>query len=149
MKKMQDMEIKGMWFQVKELSPRNSANAIVAANDHRYTYADIYEAYQKPSEAKVSIWNEWIQWARDVNMFDDTHEVKNLSISARTNQMFTVCAIIREFDEEEIGYYLGFDEDVIGNYLPVATYIMIATKYHNYLYKLASDESGEDIDLCW
>jgi len=70
-------------------------------------------------------------------MFSGTYEVENLSICATTNQMFTVCAIVREFDEDEIG-----------NYLPVATYIMKATKYHNYLYLLASDESGDDIDLC-
>ena len=75
---------------------------------------------------------------KDVNMFDDSYEVQHLSICATNCQTFTVCAIIREFDEDEIGKYIGcFD-------LPVATYIMVATKYHNYLYKLASDESGED-----
>ena len=57
--------------------------------------------------------------------------------------MFAVCAIIREFDEDEIYRKL------CGNNLPVATYIMVATKYHNYLYLLTCDESGDDIDLCW
>ena len=129
MKTIQDMEIMGMHFQVKELSARNSAKAIDAANDLRYTYADIYDAYQKPSEAKVSVWNKWVSWAEDVNTFDYTYVVKNLSIRATTCQTFTVCAIVREFDEDEIG-----------NYLPVATYLMVATKYQQYLYRLASDE---------
>lgn len=135
MKKIRDMEINWEWFCVKELSPRESAN-MFAAYSHPF-YTDIYDAYQKPSEAKVSIWNEWVDWARDVNTFDYTYAVKNLSICATTCQTFTVCAIVREFDEDEIG-----------NYLPVATYIMVATKYHNYLYKLASDENGDDVDVC-
>ena len=129
MKKIHDMEIKGMHFQVKELSARNSAKAIVAANDHRYTYADIYDAYQTPSEAKVSIWNEWVDWARDVNMFDDTYEVHDLRISSANCFMFTIVATIREFNVDEIG-----------NHIAVATYFMVVTKSYNYLYKLASDE---------
>lgn len=142
MKKIPDLEIWWKWFQVKELSAEESkswaSRWVNRFNYGRGIYVDICDAYKKPSEAKVSIWNAWISWARDVNMFDDTYAVENLSISAITNQMFTVCAIIREFDEDEIG-----------NHITVATYIMVATKYHNYLYKLASDESGEDIDVCW
>ena len=140
MKRIQGLEIGRMHFRVEELTARESAN-MIDAYSRRYKYSDIHDAYKRPSEAKVSIWNEWIQWARDVNMFDGHYEVNNLSICATTNQMFTVCAIIREFDEDEIG-----------NYLPVATYIMVATKCHNYLYLLTSDESGEDIDnidICW
>ena len=77
-------------------------------------------------------------------MFDDRYEVRNLSICAHNNQMFTVCAIIREFDAEDKMY-----RELCDNYLTVATYIMVATKYHNYLYRLTSDESGDDIDVCW
>lgn len=138
MKRMQDMEIKGMHFQVKELTARESANVIDAANDHRYTYADIYDAYQKPSEAKVSIWNEWVHWANDVNMFDGTYEVHDLRIGSASCFMFTVVAVIREFAVDETS-----------NRIAVATYIMRVTKYHNYLYLLTSDESGEDVDVCW
>lgn len=138
MKRMHEIEIEREWFQMETLTASQSAKAIVAANDHRYTYADIYDAYQKPSEAKVYIWNEWVQWARDVNTFDDTYEVHDLRISSANCFMFTVCAIIREFAEDDSG-----------NRLTVATYIMRVTKNHNYLYKLASDESGEDIDVCW
>ena len=142
MKKMQDMEINWKWFQVKELSAEESKSwfnhLVNRFNYDNRIYVDIYDAYKRPSEAKVSAWNEWVDWARDVNTFDDTHEVKNLSICAINNQTFSVCAIIREFDRDEIG-----------NHLTVATYIMKATAYHNYLYRLASDESGEDIDVCW
>lgn len=142
MKRIQDMEINWNWFQVKELSAAESkswtSHWVNRFNYGRGIYVDIHDAYKKPSEAKVSAWNEWVQWARDVNMFSGTYQVQNLSICATTCQTFTVCAIIREFDEDEIG-----------NYLPVATYIMVATKYHNYLYLLASDENGEDIDICW
>ena len=137
MKRIQGMELKGMHFRVEELTARESAN-MIDAYELRTKYVDICDAYKKPSEDKVSVWNEWIQWAEDVNMFDDTHEVKNLSICATTCQTFTVCAIIRELDE-----------DASGNYLTGATYIMVVTKSHNYLYRLASDESGEDIDVCW
>ena len=141
MKRMHDLEINWKWFQVKELSAAESKSWFNHW-DNRFNYdsriyVDIYDAYKKPSEAKVSVWHEWVSWARDVNTFDDHYEVKNLSICATTNQMFTVCAIIREFDEDEIGPHL-----------PVATYIMIATKYHNYLYLLTSDESWDDIDVC-
>ena len=129
MKEIQGLEIGREWFQAQELTARESANMIPAC-DPRYTYSDIYDAYKRPSEAKVSVWNKWVDWARDVNIFDDRYEVKNLSICAHNNQTFTVCAIIREFDGDEIGIHL-----------PVATYIMRATKYHNYLYRLASDEN--------
>lgn len=142
MKEIQGLEIEQKWFQVRELSARESANMIDAYNP-RYTYAGIYDAYKNPSEAKVSIWNEWVSWAKDVNTFDDTYEVTNLSIYATTCQMFTVCAIIREFDEDEIYRKL------CGKHLAIATYIMVATKYHNYLYLLTGDENGDDIDLCW
>ena len=142
MKEILGLEIGQKWFQVKELTAAESKSWfnhwVNRFNYGRDIYVDIHDAYKKPSEAKVSVWNEWVSWARDVNTFDYTYVVKNLSICAHTNQMFTVCAIVREYDEDEIG-----------NYLPVATYIMVATKYHNYLYKLASDENGDDIDLCW
>ena len=137
MKEIQGLGIERMWFQVEELTARESANMIDAYN-HLHKYVDIYDAYKNPSADKVWVWNEWVDWASDVNTFDYTYAVKNLSICATTCQTFTICAIIREFDEDEIG-----------NYLPVATYIMVATKYHNYLYKLASDENGDDIDICW
>ena len=137
MKKIQDMEIWWKWFEVRELTASESANCIHAC-DNRYTYSDIYNAYQKPSEAKVSIWNEWVSWAKDVNTFDDTYEVHDLRIGSANCFVFTVVAIIREFDEDEIGPHL-----------PVATYIMRATKYHNYLYRLTSDENGEDLAICW
>ena len=138
MKRMHEIEINREWFQVETLTARESANAIVAAHDHRYTYADIYDAYQKPSEAKVSIWNEWVDWARDVNMLDGTYEVLDLRIGSASCFMFTVVAVIREFAVDETG-----------NRIAVATYIMRVTKYHQYLYRLASDESGDDIDVCW
>lgn len=137
MKEILGLEIEQKWFQVRELTARESANMIDAYN-HLYKYVDVYDAYKRPSEAKVSVWNKWVDWARDVNTFDYPYVVKNLSICATTCQTFTVCAIVREFDEDEIG-----------NYLPSATYIMVATKYRKCLYKLVSDESGDDIDVCW
>lgn len=143
MKKIQDMEIKGMHFQVKELTARESANMIDAYN-HLYKYVDIYDVYKNPSDAKVSVWNEWVNWAHDVNIFCYPYEVRNLSICSHNDQMFTVCAIIREFDPEDEMY-----KKLCGNYLTVATYIMVASRYHNYLYLLTSDESGEDVDVCW
>lgn len=142
MKRIQDLEINWEWFQVRELSAAESKgwfnHWVNRFNYGSSIYSDIYDVYKRPSEAKVSAWNEWVQWARDVNFFDDAYEVRNLSICAHNSQMFTVCAIVREFDEDEIG-----------SHIPVATYIMVATKYHNYLYRLASDESGDDIDVCW
>ena len=142
MNRMQDMEINWKWFCVKELTAAESKSWfnhwVNRFNYDSRIYVDIYDAYKNPSEAKVSIWNEWVSWTRDVNIFDDRYEVRNLSICATNCQCFTVCAIIREFDRDEIG-----------NHLPVATYIMVATKNHNYLYRLASDESGEDVGICW
>ena len=147
MKKMQDMELNWKWFQVKELTAAESKSWfnhwVNRFNYDSRMYVDIYDAYKNPSEAKVSVWNEWVSWARDVNVFDDSYEVQHLSICATNCQTFTVCAIIREFDEDEVGKYIGCSD------LPVATYIMVATKYHNYLYLLTSDENGGDIDLCW
>lgn len=136
MKEIQGLRIEQKWFQVRELTARESANMIDAYN-HLYKYSDIYAAYKRPSEAKVSVWNEWVQWAEDVNTFDYTYAVKNLSVCDTTCQTFNVCAIIREFDEDEIG-----------NLLTVATYIMVATKYRKCMYLLASDENGDDIDVC-
>lgn len=129
MKRMHEIEIEREWFQVETLTADESANAIHAC-DHRYTYANIYDAYQKPSEAKVYIWNEWVSWAKDVNMLNGTYEVRDLRIGSASCFMFTIVATIREFAVDETG-----------NRIAVATYIMRVTKYHNYLYKLASDES--------
>ena len=124
MKRIQGLEIGRMHFRVEELTARESANMIDAYNN-RTKYVDIYDAYQKPSEAKVSVWNEWVSWAKDVNMLDGTYEVHDLHICSANFARFTVVATIREFDVDEIG-----------NYLRVATYIMVVTKSHNYLYKL-------------
>ena len=147
MKEIQGLGIEQTWFQVKELSAAESKrwfnHWVNRFNYDSSIYSDIYGAYKHPSEAKVSVWNAWISWARDVNTFDDHYEVRNLSICATTCQMFTVCAIIREIEEDELYRTL------CGNHLQVATYIMIATKYHNYLYLLTNDESGDDIDVCW
>lgn len=142
MKETQGLGIEQKWFQVKELTAVESKSWfnhwVNRFNYDSRIYSDIYDVYKHPSEAKVSIWNEWVQWAREVDIFCYPYEVRNLSICAHNCQMFTVCAIIREFDRDEIG-----------NHLPVATYIMVATKNHNYLYKLVSDENGEDLDVCW
>ena len=147
MKEIQGLGIEQKWFQVRELTAAESKSWfnhwVNRFNYDSRIYANIYDAYKKPSEAKVSVWNEWVLWAKYVNMFDDTYEVKNLSICATNNKMFTVCAIIREFDDDKIYRKL------CGNNLTVATYIMVATKYHNYLYLLTSAENGEDIDVCW
>lgn len=142
MKEIQGLGIQWKWFQVEGLTASESANMVDAYN-HIHKYQDIYDVYKRPSETKVSVWNEWVNWSRYVNNYNDHYEVENLSICANNNQTFTVCAIIREFEEDEIGNYL------IGNRIPVATYIMKATRYHNYLYLLASDENGGDVDLCW
>ena len=141
MKEILGLEIGRKWFQVQELTAAETKSWVNHINyNHKYDYADIYDAYKNPSEAKVSVWNKWVNWWRDVNIFDDTYEVHNLRIGYANCQLFSVVATVREFDVDENG-----------NYLAVATYIMVATKFHNYLYKLASDEneSGDNIDLCW
>ena len=68
MKEILGLGIERKWFRVKELTARESANMIDAYN-HLYKHIDIYDAFNKPSKANVSVCDEyrlfkWISWAK-------------------------------------------------------------------------------------
>lgn len=77
-----------MCKQIENTSRRHQTiarqNAEYAYNNRRWTYGDIFEAYSKPSTAKVRAWEYCKQLCKEVNGHD-------IIISARGCQTFSVC----------------------------------------------------------
>ena len=56
----------------------------------RHRYPSLYKAYEKPSEKKVEIFNDWVEWSKGVNI------VKPIEIIARNANTFTLGAVIEK-----------------------------------------------------
>lgn len=80
--------------------------------DKKWGYSNIWNAYDRPSDAKVSIWHEWENWFR--RNFDKDH--RDYFISSRNGYFFTIEGKIKL--DDGTAYYLKI------------------TAYNNYAYKL-------------
>ena len=90
------MEINGVDFEIHKSRKIKNADAYIeAAKTSPYMYEDIYECYEKPSNIKVNIFKEWIEWARDFNINSDfgTHIIYMRITSFSFNQ-FTLGAVM-------------------------------------------------------
>ena len=84
---MRYVNIAGIDFEVEEDRKRfmktaeHAFHLPIASNDRNA----IKECYRKPSSYKVSIWNEWVDWARknDANLWITSHNCMHFSISGR------------------------------------------------------------------
>lgn len=59
-------------------------------------YPSIYKAYEKPSDKKVEIYNDWLEWSKGVNL------IKPMQIISRNANTFTLGLVI-----EVKGVYLA------------------------------------------
>ena len=69
-------------------------------------YAEIFEVYARPSQTKVSIWEEWCDWCNSIN---NTDEWKcGIQIECYNKSMFTITGSLREKNKGLQGkiYYL-------------------------------------------
>lgn len=89
------------------LHTRTTVDASKLGNYSNST-ADIYKFYEKPSKAKVSIWNEWVEWAKENNA--------EISIASGNHHTFTIQGKV-----------------TVDNVL----YYVYITKTANHLYKVA------------
>ncbi len=64
---MKTLTINGVDFEVK--TPRKNTVTIFEAYSYlnRYKHRDLWSCYSKPSEAKTSIYSQWLKWYTDVD----------------------------------------------------------------------------------
>ena len=72
---------------------RLSYNPLKARN-YRYTYSTIWNAYEKPSEIKQSIWENWVLWS---HMNSGT-----IWIESRNCFKFTISGVVVNSETGEI-----------------------------------------------
>lgn len=77
------MNVNGIDFEV-EKSLNDVMEKAYSLPGCMYTYYDIFEAYERPSSAKVSIFNEWRDFVQQVDGY-------GLKIVSRNKFMFTLC----------------------------------------------------------
>ena len=69
---------------------------------------DLFDYYEKPSQTKIAIWEDWIEW------FCNTRGISNYYISSANCMQFTITASYRDNENNK--------------------YIMVITKEHNRIY---------------
>lgn len=57
-----------------------------------YNYHEIYEVYDRPSDAKVSIWHDWCKW---VNAMRDAGYECGIQIESHNCMFFTITGSVR------------------------------------------------------
>ena len=66
-------------------------------------YFTIFEAYGRPSDRKIAIWESWCEWARIVEK--DGHQV-NIGIVSRNTNFFTIEGTILTDGGELYGFHI-------------------------------------------
>ena len=86
MKRNKTIKINGTTFEV-----RHAQRDQIPTTDMRWTYSDIFTAYDKPSDTKVFIWNIWKKWADETSdqFIDDTY-ISEWYVSSRNCFRFTI-----------------------------------------------------------
>ena len=100
-------EINGIYFETHK--SKHAQNMIYCHLKH-YSNKDLYNHYEKPSDLKIAIYNEWLDWYLENDSSLAFFEVTNASIF-----QFTIGCILLNDKNEYIGY-------------------IRITKEHNYLY---------------
>ena len=90
---MKKIELNGRIFEAREKYRDFKGETVEQYFNPRYTYNDIFDAYDRPSQAKIEIWNDWERWAREQGF--------SVWIESRNCFMFTIGFVgyIHETDE--------------------------------------------------
>ncbi len=108
---MKTIQIHGETFEVKRLNIEKMQLLAINMFDARWTHKTLYECYERPSSAKVQIFNHWMRF------FSDVDNVHNICITSYNTFRFSIGAILHDTDENMVG-------------------IFHITPTHNYLYFL-------------
>lgn len=96
---MKTLQMYGETFEV--IHPRRKVSEVYPT---MWDYTDIYQAYQRPSDAKVSIWEYWYQFGDYAGKPFDTYHIGVPFISSRNGWAFTVEFNVYDADYNFIGY---------------------------------------------
>lgn len=94
-------------IEVTPKADRRTARAAAehAYNNRRWTYSDIYKAYEKPSAAKLAAWERCKRLCRDMDGFD-------MLISSKNTMKFSVVFSFTDAETGELCYaYITRDYD--------------------------------------
>lgn len=81
------VEINGVRFILDKKNPIPYAHNL-------YGYDDIYDAYERPSQTKIAIWNEWEDWF----LSNNGHCV----VSSKNCNFFTVQGFVRDSETNKL-----------------------------------------------
>ncbi len=94
---MKTIEICGETFEV--IKPRKPISDFSV-----YTrYRTLNDYYQKPSQSKISIYNEWCEWLNEVFNSDNGY-VTNFGVSSANTFQFTLTFRLEWLDNIYVGY---------------------------------------------
>lgn len=96
---MKNVKLYNEWFEV--IHPRNEVEPVYPS---QWDYETIYQAYQKPSMAKVAIWDYWCGFGIDYLGNDNPYYFGIPFISSRNCFAFTV--VFNVYDAET-GEFVG------------------------------------------
>lgn len=85
---MQYTEINNRTFEMYRPTTRTGEQikqiCISKCNTYYY-YEDIFKAYEKPSQTKINIWADWVQWFSEIKA-----DYKEIWIPSRNHNIFTI-----------------------------------------------------------
>ena len=99
------IEIFGRDFEV--VNSKKYPVTVEAVNRYMDTYSakDLYSFYNRPSDVKQRIWEDWRNWARDSRYTEsDNDTVQYMQVSSANCMMFTIDALV--FDNKEYIKYM-------------------------------------------
>ena len=85
---MKTIKINGEIFQLVEKRDKEALAERVQHHKDFYTHKTIWNAYGRPSQTKVEIWEYWDNWAYD------TAEVTYLEVSGAGSHFFSIEAVV-------------------------------------------------------
>lgn len=86
------MKINGETFEI--IKPRNWNVKEAIERLAREPRKDLYSHYEKPSKAKIGIWNAWVDWALE-------SPVNCLTVTSANTWQFTISAVLYDPETDE------------------------------------------------
>ena len=118
---MKKLTINGIVFEV--VNSKKYPTTVESVNRYmdRFTGRSLWDCYDRPSEIKESIWDNWRYWMHDSNVNENEYSVQYMQVSSYNSMMFTIDALV--FDKQDyIKYFLHI------------------TPTHNYAYPVVTEQ---------
>ena len=94
---MKNIEICGITFEV--IKPRKPISDITGMTSYR----SLEYYYDKPSQSKISIYNEWCDWKNEVGRSEYGY-VENFGVSSANTCQFSIKFRLKWMDNSYIGF---------------------------------------------